>query len=137
MLFYNLVAQGQSTSDGENVFYDIYAAFDLQSELQRQREVESSVAGGSVSFPGQEHSFASLLRRSPLIQMGPAKDRVGIGRISHIVQDNLYVDLREVPFPSAAAGPRAHCPFLGAKTDTNQLEAQAVLLGPLEGREAR
>ncbi|XP_061737112.1 28S ribosomal protein S28, mitochondrial [Nerophis ophidion] len=97
-----------------------------------------------------EASFAALLRASPLVQMGDARNKMAVGTVFHVVGDDLYVDF----------GAKLHCVcrrpararalslargstvrlrlqdlevtsrFLGGSTDTSLLEAHAIIVSP-------
>ncbi|KAM9857561.1 small ribosomal subunit protein bS1m [Aulostomus maculatus] len=113
------------------------AAIEYQSALLRRAR---------PSGPPDQDNFASMLRKSLLMQMGPISGTVVVGKIFHVVRNDLYIDFggkfhcvcaRPPKGEALRVGSRVRvrlqdweltARFLGAKTDTTLLEARGILL---------
>jgi len=104
----------------------------------------------SQSSEDSSETFASLLRNSTFVQMGNPQGKVAVGRVYHIVDDDLYIDFG-FKFPCVCKRPtRSRFEyrrgskvrvlikdlemseyFLGFQKPVTIMEAECVLLGPL------
>jgi len=109
----------------------------------------SDSASQLVTNDSTEQTFASLLRNSTFIQMGNPIGKVVVGRVFHVVDDDLYVDFG-FKFPCVCKKPRMSRTvytrgkkvrllikdlemserFLGFDKPMTIMEADCVLLGP-------
>ena len=57
-----------------------------------QEAVESETAVKPQEPPAPEESFATMLRKSKLMQLGDPNGRIVIGKIIEVVDEDLYID---------------------------------------------
>ena len=72
---------------------------------QQVSECSTSAVENAVQNSEPEETFSSLMRNCKFTQMGDPVGRIVVGRIYHVVEDDLYIDFGH-KFPCVCQRPR-------------------------------
>ena len=83
-------AQSPNYSEPANVASSQSQSVGLEKAFKMFDKVDRPAV--EVDLPGEEMSFATMLRHSKLMQIGDPNGRVVVGEITEVVDDDLYIE---------------------------------------------
>ncbi|XP_071942152.1 small ribosomal subunit protein bS1m-like [Antedon mediterranea] len=149
----NISVESNSVSSDVNEHSKLGGFAQAFAKFTDRLEEQYKAAALARDEPTKHQSFATLFRNSAFVNLGNIKGQIVIGKIFHIVEDDLYIDFGgklhcvcERPSENASKyvrGARVRLllkdfemaeHFIGAKQDLTLLEADAQLLGLQEAQ---